>query len=99
MNHRGELDDIIVELEEIIGEQLDQVRVDHLVRAFIELYTGAYLPLDEAGRAAYVAGLGEEARAQFKQWATACTSVHNRNKHKFDSPMNLNINEIPDMRR
>ena len=66
---------------------------------FIELYTGAYLPLDGAAQKAFTSSLGKAAKKQFGEWATACTKVHNGNKHKFDSPKNLNLITIPDMRK
>ena len=66
---------------------------------FIELYTGAYLPLDGAAQKAFTSSLGKAAKKQFGEWAAACTKVHNGNKHKFDSPKNLNLITIPDMRK
>jgi hypothetical protein len=38
-----------------------------------------------------VKALGAEGRKQFDEWAEAAQKVHNRNKHKLNSPMNLNI--------
>lgn len=58
---------------------------------FIELYTGDYLKLGEEEQKAWVASLSTEGQKQFKEWSVACTAVHNRNKHKFDSPHNINI--------
>jgi len=58
---------------------------------FIELFTGAYLPLDEAARAAFIAGLSDDAQAQFERWSKACEAVHKRNAHKLNSPVNINI--------
>jgi len=56
---------------------------------FIELFTGAYLPLDEAGQAAFVAGLGEEAKAQWDDWSAEAIKVHKRNAHKIAGVQNL----------
>mmetsp|Transcript_107419 Transcript_107419/g.298761 ORF Transcript_107419/g.298761 Transcript_107419/m.298761 type:complete len:307 (+) Transcript_107419:26-946(+) len=58
---------------------------------FVELFTGHYLLLDDAGKAAFAADLGEEAAAQFEAWSKACVAVHKRNAHKLNSPANLNI--------
>lgn len=56
---------------------------------FIELYTGWYLKQSAEKQAAWEKSLSKEAAEQFNAWKTAATRIHNRNKHKFDSPMNL----------
>lgn len=58
---------------------------------FIELYTGSYLKLSEAEQKKWVASLSADGKKQFDAWSVACTGVHNRNKHKYDSPHNINI--------
>jgi NAD+ synthase (glutamine-hydrolysing) len=58
---------------------------------FIELFTGMYLPLSDDGKKAFTESLSAEGLKQFTEWSKACESVHNRNKHKFDSPHNINI--------
>ena len=50
-----------------------------------------YLPLGETEREAFKAGLGDEAKTQLETWGEVAAGIHNRNKHKFDSPKNLNI--------
>ena len=56
---------------------------------FIELYTGQYVPLDADGRAAYCAGLGTQASAQFHAWGAKAEAVHRRNAHKIAGVVNL----------
>lgn len=58
---------------------------------FIELYTGDYLKLSEDDQKKWLADLSNEGREQFNDWSVACTAIHNRNKHKYDSPHNINI--------
>jgi NAD+ synthase (glutamine-hydrolysing) len=58
---------------------------------FIELYTGDYLKLSEAEQKEWKDGLSQAAQEQFADWSVACTAIHNRNKHKYDSPHNINI--------
>lgn len=60
---------------------------------FIELFTGDYLKRSPEEQASWVAGLSTEGKKQFDEWSKAAISVHNRNKHKFDSPHNINIYE------
>lgn len=60
---------------------------------FIELFTGDYNKLSEDDQKKWVASLGDEGKAQFEEWRKACVAVHNRNKHKFESPVNINIIE------
>ena len=56
---------------------------------FIELFTGTYLRLDDAGKAAFVADLSPEAKAQFDSWSAAAVAVHKRNAHKIAGIQNL----------
>jgi len=58
---------------------------------FIELYTGAYLPLDQAAKRLFLESLSPDARAKFEGAAKMCEGVHNRNKHKFGGPLNINV--------
>jgi len=58
---------------------------------FIELYTGSFLPLDEAGKDAFRKSLSDEVRVIFDKTATLCTAIHKRNAHKLSSPKNINI--------
>jgi hypothetical protein len=39
----------------------------------------------------FAKGLSAEGRKQFDEWAAAAQKVHSRNKHKLNSPKNLNI--------
>lgn len=56
---------------------------------FIELFTGAFLPLSDDQKQAFKESLGDEATKQFSEWSAKCESVHRRNKHKLSSPVNL----------
>jgi len=58
---------------------------------FVELFTGAYLPLSDTDKAAFKASLTEEGLAKFQKWAEGAEKVHNRNKHKLSSPKNINV--------
>eukprot|EP00456_Euglypha_rotunda_P057612 TRINITY_DN47676_c0_g1_i5.p1 TRINITY_DN47676_c0_g1~~TRINITY_DN47676_c0_g1_i5.p1 ORF type:complete len:296 (+),score=54.33 TRINITY_DN47676_c0_g1_i5:115-888(+) len=58
---------------------------------FVELFTGAYLPLNPTQRAEFKSSLSKPALEQFEKWATAAEQVHNRNKHKLSSPHNINV--------
>jgi len=58
---------------------------------FIELFTGAFLPLSEGGREDFLNSLNSEAAAQFLNWKREAERVHQRNKHKLNSPVNINI--------
>jgi NAD+ synthase (glutamine-hydrolysing) len=57
---------------------------------FIELYQH-YLELSEADRAAFVGRLSAEGKLQFETDAAKAVAVHNRNAHKLNSPLNINI--------
>ena len=39
----------------------------------------------------FKSGLSGDARKQFDQWANAAVGIHNRNKHKLNSPHNINV--------
>lgn len=56
---------------------------------FVELLTGAYLPLDDAAKAAFKSSLSADAAAQFDQLAAAAEAVHKRNAHKIAGIQNL----------
>lgn len=56
---------------------------------FVELFTGAYLPLSETEKAAFVAALSEEAKAQFDDLSSKAIAVHRRNAHKLLGIQNL----------
>jgi len=62
---------------------------------FIELFTGWYLQQSEAEQAAFRESMDEESRRKFETWATKCEEVHQRNRHKFNSPVNLNVYDVP----
>jgi NAD+ synthase (glutamine-hydrolysing) len=61
---------------------------------FVELYT-EYLGLDEAAQTALKAGFTPEGLAYFEDKAAKADQVHRRNKHKANSPLNLNIMSTP----
>jgi len=56
---------------------------------FIELFTGAYLPLSEDGKASFRNSLSGDARKQFDDWGARAEAVHRRNKHKIGGVVNL----------
>jgi len=56
---------------------------------FIELFTGAFLPLSEEARTAFTASLSAEAQEEFKKSRALAEAVHNRNKHKIGGVKNL----------
>lgn len=56
---------------------------------FIELFTGAYLPLGDKERRKFKESLCREALAQFEDYARAAEDVHRRNKHKLSGVQNL----------
>lgn len=61
---------------------------------FVELYT-EFLGLDEAAQTALKGALTPEALAYFEEKAAAADTVHRRNKHKANSPLNLNVMPVP----
>jgi len=58
---------------------------------FVELLTGAYLPLDEAGREEFLRPLSASVREKFLATANVAQTIHKRNAHKFSSPVNINL--------
>jgi len=56
---------------------------------FIELFTGAYLPLNEDDKASFRESLSSDARKQFDDWGAKAEAVHERNKHKIAGVCNL----------
>ncbi len=57
---------------------------------FVELFTGAFLPLEAAEQEAFKASLPAEARAQFDDWGGKARRIHERNAHKSPAgPKNL----------
>jgi len=56
---------------------------------FIELFTGAYLPLNESDKASFRSSLSSEAKTQFDDWGARAEAVHHRNKHKIGGVCNL----------
>lgn len=61
---------------------------------FVELYT-EYLGLDEAAQTAMKATFTAEGLAYFEEKAGLADGVHRRNKHKANSPLNINIMTTP----
>ncbi|XP_063933329.1 NH(3)-dependent NAD(+) synthetase-like [Zophobas morio] len=58
---------------------------------FVELFTGKYLPLSEEKKELFLDSLGKEARDQFLLWKSKAESIHYKNCHKFNFPVNLNV--------
>eukprot|EP00658_Telonema_sp_P-2_P084087 TRINITY_DN9242_c0_g1_i1.p1 TRINITY_DN9242_c0_g1~~TRINITY_DN9242_c0_g1_i1.p1 ORF type:complete len:233 (-),score=81.65 TRINITY_DN9242_c0_g1_i1:294-992(-) len=56
---------------------------------FVELFTGHYLPLSEADKAAFNGALSAEAKAQFDELSEKAIAVHRRNYHKILGIQNL----------
>jgi len=56
---------------------------------FIELFTGAYLPLNEDDKASFRESLNSDAQKQFDDWGAKAQAVHRRNKHKIAGVCNL----------
>jgi len=56
---------------------------------FIELFTGAYLPLSESDKASFRNSLSSDAKTQFNDWGAKAEAVHCRNKHKIGGVCNL----------
>ena len=57
---------------------------------FVELFTSVQ-KWDEAKRNAAIAALSADAKAEWDKCTEAIVAVHNRNKHKLNSPLNINI--------
>jgi len=58
---------------------------------FVEIFTGWYLKLSGEEQKKFTASLSAAAKEQWDKWSSVCTGVHNRNKHKFGGPKNINI--------
>jgi NAD+ synthase (glutamine-hydrolysing) len=58
---------------------------------FVELYTGHFLKLSAAEQKKFTNGVSADAKDQWARWSKAAAGVHNRNKHKFGGPKNLNV--------
>jgi len=58
---------------------------------FIELFTGDYLKLSNEDQESWKKSLSADGLKQFNAWSTAAVKVHNRNKHKFVTPFNINV--------
>jgi NAD+ synthase (glutamine-hydrolysing) len=56
---------------------------------FVELFTGGYLPLNDAEKEAFRASLSDEGRAEFDRLAAMVVGVHRRNAHKLNGIVNL----------
>lgn len=56
---------------------------------FVELFTGLYLPLDEASRGAFKSALPAAALAEFEKDSAAAMAVNRRNAHKIAGIQNL----------
>lgn len=57
---------------------------------FIELFTTT-LSWEEEKRSAFTGGLSPDALAEYKESGAKAEKVHNANKHKLESPVNLNL--------
>jgi len=58
---------------------------------FVELFTGEYLKLSDEEKQAWKKDLSADALKQFDSWSSAALKTHNRNKHKFTTPFNINV--------
>jgi len=56
---------------------------------FVELFTGAYIPLDDKGKEEFRKSLSPEALQIFLKLGKMARDIHNRNKHKLTGPANL----------
>jgi len=56
---------------------------------FVELFTGAYLPLSAADKVAFKKSLSEDGVKKFERWAEMAQTIHRRNKHKLTGPKNI----------
>eukprot|EP01083_Nonionella_stella_P042803 115536_1 len=57
---------------------------------FIELWTN-YLEYDDKEKEEFKKDLNVDALKQLEEWGEKAVKIHNRNKHKLDSPKNINI--------
>jgi NAD+ synthase (glutamine-hydrolysing) len=55
---------------------------------FIELWIN-YVEMDENGQNEFKTGLSADALQQLDDWGAKAVAVHNRNKHKLNSPFNI----------
>ena len=58
---------------------------------FVELYTGWYLRQSEEDQKAFVESMDEETLKEWNHYKDICETVHRRNAHKLNGPMNLNV--------
>lgn len=58
---------------------------------FVELYTGWYLKQSEEDQKAFVESMDEETLKEWNHYKDICETVHRRNAHKLNGPMNLNV--------
>jgi len=58
---------------------------------FIELFTGAYLPLLEKEKGEFLGSFSAEAKAKFEEAQKVAEGIHKRNRHKLSSPHNINV--------
>jgi len=58
---------------------------------FIELFTGAYLPLNEEDKTKFMSSLSSEGKGAFESSQKAAEAIHRRNRHKLSSPHNINV--------
>jgi len=58
---------------------------------FIELFAGYYLPLTFSDRVIFENSLSDMAKQELVSLGIKATQIHERNKHKLNPPVNLNI--------
>jgi len=58
---------------------------------FIELFTGEYLPKSDADKEAFKKSLSADALKEFETSAKMAETIHRRNQHKLNSPLNINV--------
>ena len=58
---------------------------------FVELYTGWYLKQSEENQKAFVESMDEETLKEWNHYKDICETVHRRNAHKLNGPMNLTV--------
>jgi len=56
---------------------------------FVELFTGAYLPLSDTDKIAFKQSFSKEGLEKFEKWANMAVAVHNKNKHKLTGHKNI----------
>mmetsp|Transcript_30483 Transcript_30483/g.76523 ORF Transcript_30483/g.76523 Transcript_30483/m.76523 type:complete len:302 (-) Transcript_30483:187-1092(-) len=62
---------------------------------FVELYTGLVLPMSVEEKERFVSSLSSAGKQEFLESEQRAVSVHNRNKHKLNSPHNINVIPCP----